>query len=32
MRETEPARIEDADWGSVLLRRSLRPRRVGNGA
>jgi pimeloyl-ACP methyl ester carboxylesterase len=32
MRETEPARIEDADWGSVLSQRSLRPRRVGNAA
>jgi hypothetical protein len=29
--ETQPGRIDDADWGSVLERRSP-PRRVGNAA
>jgi pimeloyl-ACP methyl ester carboxylesterase len=32
MSETEPAHIEDADWGAVLSRRSPRPRRVGTAA
>jgi pimeloyl-ACP methyl ester carboxylesterase len=29
--ETEPGRIDDADWGNILARRSP-PRRVGNAA
>jgi hypothetical protein len=32
MRSTEPAWIEDADWGAVLARRSPRPRRIGDAA
>jgi len=32
MRSTEPAWIADADWGSVLSRRSPRPRRIGDAA
>jgi pimeloyl-ACP methyl ester carboxylesterase len=32
MRDTAPARIEDADWGAVLARRSPRPRRLGDAA
>jgi pimeloyl-ACP methyl ester carboxylesterase len=32
MRSTEPAWIEDADWGSLLSRRSPRPRRIGDAA
>jgi pimeloyl-ACP methyl ester carboxylesterase len=30
--ETHPGRIEDADWGAVLARRSPRSRRLGNAA
>jgi pimeloyl-ACP methyl ester carboxylesterase len=29
---TEPGRIDDADWGAVLARRSPRSRRVGDAA
>lgn len=29
---TEPARIDDADWGSVVARRSPRSRRIRNAA
>ncbi len=32
MRSTEPAWIEDADWGAVLARRSPRPCRIGDAA
>jgi pimeloyl-ACP methyl ester carboxylesterase len=32
MRSTEPAWIEDADWGALLSRRSPRPRRIGDAA
>jgi pimeloyl-ACP methyl ester carboxylesterase len=32
MAGTDPARIEDGDWGAILSRRSPRPRRVGNAA
>ncbi len=30
--ETHPGRIEDADWGAVLARRSPRSRRLGDAA
>ena len=30
--DTEPGRIEDADWGAVLARRSPRSRRLGDAA
>ena len=32
MRDTPPGRIEDADWGAVLARRSPRSRRLGDAA
>jgi pimeloyl-ACP methyl ester carboxylesterase len=32
LRETQPGRIDDADWGSVLARRSPRSRRAGDAA
>jgi pimeloyl-ACP methyl ester carboxylesterase len=32
VRETRPGRIEDADWGAVLARRSPRQRRLGDAA
>jgi pimeloyl-ACP methyl ester carboxylesterase len=31
IRQTQPGRIDDADWGNILARRSP-PRRVGNAA
>ncbi len=30
--ETSPAKIEDADWGAILARRSPRERRLGDAA
>ncbi len=32
LRETEPARIDDAEWGAVVSRRSPRSRRLGDAA
>jgi pimeloyl-ACP methyl ester carboxylesterase len=32
IRDTPPGRIEDADWGAVLARRSPRSRRLGDAA
>jgi pimeloyl-ACP methyl ester carboxylesterase len=32
IRDTAPGRIEDADWGAVLARRSPRSRRLGDAA
>jgi pimeloyl-ACP methyl ester carboxylesterase len=32
IRDTSPGRIEDADWGAVLARRSPRSRRLGDAA
>ena len=32
VRDTQPGRIDDADWGAVLARRSPRSRRTGNAA
>ena len=32
MQDTNPGRIDDADWGTVLARRSPRSRRTGNAA
>jgi pimeloyl-ACP methyl ester carboxylesterase len=32
MQSTQPGRIEDADWGAVLARRSPRSRRLGDAA
>ncbi len=32
MRDTQPGRIDDADWGAVLARRSPRSRRAGDAA
>ena len=32
MQQTSPGRIEDADWGAVLARRSPRSRRLGHAA
>ncbi|HEY4427179.1 MAG TPA: alpha/beta fold hydrolase [Solirubrobacteraceae bacterium] len=32
LQNTQPGRIEDADWGSVLARRSPRSRRLGDAA
>jgi pimeloyl-ACP methyl ester carboxylesterase len=29
IRETQPGRIDDADWGALLARRALRSRRLG---
>jgi pimeloyl-ACP methyl ester carboxylesterase len=32
IRETEPAAIDDGDWGAILARRSPRSRRIGDAA
>lgn len=32
MQDTQPGVIEDADWGTVLARRSPRSRRLGDAA
>ena len=32
IRDTRPGRIEDADWGAVLARRSPPRRRIGSAA
>ena len=32
VRDTQPGRIDDADWGAVLARRSPRSRRAGDAA
>ena len=32
LRDTQPGRIDDADWGAVLARRSPRSRRAGGAA
>jgi len=32
VKDTQPGRIDDADWGAVLARRSPRSRRAGDGA